>query len=245
MDFVLVGVGQELVQEGVGAFEFEDAVSRQERRETFLPVVVAAFNFAFGLWGRGVTQGHAVEVEGGSELGEGVGIVGVEKGMEVDVESQGQAFGLEDAGKEVEVGQKGFARVAAGTGVDAGGVVEEIQENLLVRGVGEPGVRAGVVLPEGAQIAGLPAVDRFGGLLVAGVGSEFFFDGPTADTGTVGFEGVAAEQFAGEGAVGEGGLEERRVLAVAETSTGQFGAWSPPESRGVQRSAWPWATARR
>ena len=56
MDFVLVGVGQELVEQAVGPFEFEDVVGGQERREAFLPVVVAAFDFAFGLGRGGVAQ---------------------------------------------------------------------------------------------------------------------------------------------------------------------------------------------
>ena len=42
MDFVLVGVDQELIQELVGPFEFEDAVGGQQGWEAFLAVVVAA-----------------------------------------------------------------------------------------------------------------------------------------------------------------------------------------------------------
>ena len=64
MDFVLVGVGQELVEQVVGPVEFEDLVGGQERGQAFLPVVMAAFDFAFGLGGGGVAQGDAVEVEG-------------------------------------------------------------------------------------------------------------------------------------------------------------------------------------
>ena len=42
VDFVLVGVDQELIQELVGPFEFEDAVGGQQGWEAFLAVVVAA-----------------------------------------------------------------------------------------------------------------------------------------------------------------------------------------------------------
>jgi len=59
-------------------------------------------------------------------------------------------------------------------------------------------------LPERAVVAGLPAFDRFGAGFVAGVGRKVVFEGPAADTGTVGFEVEAAEQFAGGGAVGRG-----------------------------------------
>ena len=131
--FVLVGVREELVEQLIGAHQPDDAFGDEERDQSFLPVVVAAFDFAFGL-GRGrVAQLDAVEVEGPAELSEGVGVVGVEKGVVVHIERQGQAVGLEDAGKEVEVGQQGFGGIEAGTGVEAGGVVEDVQEDLSRR----------------------------------------------------------------------------------------------------------------
>jgi len=38
VDFMLVGVGKQLVEQVVGAAEFEDLVDGQERGQTFLPV---------------------------------------------------------------------------------------------------------------------------------------------------------------------------------------------------------------
>jgi len=113
---------------------------------------------------------------------------------------------LEGAGQEVEVGQEGFTFVEAGTGVVARGVVEEVEQGLFGGVAREPGVGAGVVLPEGAEVAGLPAFDGFGRGLVAGVGGELVFDGPAADAGAVGLEVEAAVEFAGGGAVGGRGL---------------------------------------
>jgi len=63
-------------------------------------------------------------------------------------------------------------------------------------------VGRGVVLPGRAVIAGLPAFDRLGLCFVAGVGSQFVFNGPAADAGAVGLEVQAAVQFAGDGALG-------------------------------------------
>lgn len=206
VDFMLVGVGQKLVEQVVGSGQFEDAVGGQQGREAFLPVVVAAFDFALGL-GRGrVAQGHAVEVERGAQLGEGVRGVGEEEGVVVHVEGQGQAMGLEGAGEKVQVGQEGFAFVEAGTRVDAGGVVEQIEQALLVGRAGEEGVGRGVVLPEGTVVTGLPASDGLGRGLVAGVGGQPVFEGPAADAGAVGLEVQAAVQFAGGGAVRGGRL---------------------------------------
>ncbi len=79
VDFVLVGVGDELVEQLVGARDFDDVVGGQERDEPFLPVVVAAFDCAFGLWGWGEADFDAVEVPRRAELGEGVGVVGIEE----------------------------------------------------------------------------------------------------------------------------------------------------------------------
>ena len=56
-------------------------------------------------------------------------------------------------------------------------------------------------MPEGAQIAGLPAFDGFGGGFVAGIGGKLVLDGPAADAGAVGFKVEPAMEFAGTGAV--------------------------------------------
>ena len=92
--------------------------------------------------------------------------------MVVHVEGEREAVGEEDAGEEIEVGEEGLGGVKTCAGVGAGGVVEDVEEDLLLRLAGQPGVRSGVVLPKRAEVAGLPAADGFGGLLVAGVRGE-------------------------------------------------------------------------
>ena len=49
MDFVLIGMEPELLQQAIGIFQVQDVLSGQERGQAFLPVVVAAFDFAFGV----------------------------------------------------------------------------------------------------------------------------------------------------------------------------------------------------
>ena len=44
VDFVLVDVRQELVEQAVGTCKFADLIGGQERQEAFLPVVVTAFD---------------------------------------------------------------------------------------------------------------------------------------------------------------------------------------------------------
>ena len=206
MAFVLVGVGCELVEPMVGPNQCNEVVGGQEGDEAFLPVVMAAFDLAFGLGRWGLKQLDAVEVEGCAELGAGVGVVGVAEGVVVHIKGQGQAVGLEDAGKEVAVGQEGFARGEPCAGVEAGGVGEDFPQDLFIGTPGQPGVRGGVVLPAGPVIAGWPAVDGFGGGLVARVGGELVFAGPAAEAGAVGFEVEPTMGFTGRGAVGGRGL---------------------------------------
>ena len=202
VDFVGVGVGEELLEEGVGGFEGEDLICGEQGREAFLPVVVAALDLAFGLGSGGVAQGDAVKVEGLAELGEGVGGVGEEEGVVIDVEGEREAVGEEDAGEEIEVSGESLGWVKTGAGVEASGVVEDVEESLLLKLAWQPGVRRGVVLPERAEVAGLPAADGLGGLFIAGVRGEMAGDGPAADTGAVGLEMETAQQLAGDGAVG-------------------------------------------
>jgi hypothetical protein len=148
----------------------------------------------------------AVKVERGPKLGESIGVVGVEEGVVVHIKGQGQAVGLEDAGEKIELGQEGFAGVKPCAGVEAGGVVEDFQQDLFVGTAGQPSVRGGIILPEGAGIAGLPAFDGFWGGFEAGVGGELMGDGPATDAGAVGFEVETTMGFTGRGAVGGRGL---------------------------------------
>ena len=100
------------------------------------------------------------------------------------------------------MGQERFAGIESGAGVVTGGVVQQIEQDLFV-GIGrQPRVGAGVILPAGTQVADLPAFNGLGRLFVARVGSQLVLNGPPADTGPVGLEVKAPEQFTGAGTVG-------------------------------------------
>jgi hypothetical protein len=131
------------------------------------------------------------------------------------------------------MGQEVFLWIEAGPGVEAGGIVEDVEQCLFFGLAWEPGVGTGIILPEGTEIACLPAFDRFAQGLETGVGSQVVGDGPTTDTGAGGFEIQAAMQFVGGGAVGAGriggeefgqqghdGLWPKRAV-IATRSTGR------------------------
>ena len=175
-----------------------------------MPVIVAAFDFAFGLGGWGVAQRDAIEMECGTQLGERIRIMGVEEGVVVNVEGQRQAMDLEDTREKVKMSQERFSGVEVSARVKARGVVQKVQEDLLVGRARQPGMGAGVVLPESPQVTDLPAFDRFGGPFIAGVWGQVVLQSPTANAGAVGLELEAAVQFAGRRTIRRGrfGSEE-------------------------------------
>src|ERR1017187_8400856 len=64
----------------------------------------------------------------------------------------------------------------------------------------------GIVLPERAPVANLPAFDGLRGLFIASVWGLVVLESPAAHAGAVGLEAQAAVEFAGGGAVGGGRL---------------------------------------
>ena len=82
-------------------------------------------------------------------------------------------------------------------------------------------MRGSIILPEGAQIASLPAFYSFRERLETGIGSQLVLDGPASDTSPVGFELKAAKQFAGGGAVGGRRLGSQQLPE-------QFGGFGGP-----------------
>ena len=109
--FFGVVVEAQRVDQEIGLGKGGDVFGGEEGGEAFLPEVVCPFDLALGLRGGRVAQGDLVETQGGTELGKGLGLVGEEKGMVVDVERQGQAVGGEGGGKEIEMSQEGLARI--------------------------------------------------------------------------------------------------------------------------------------
>ena len=94
--------------------------------------------------------------------------------------------------------------VEAGAGIVTRGIIQKIKQDLFVVRVWEEGMWGGIILPEGTQVADLPAFDGLGWGLVASIWGELAGQSPAANTGPVSFEVEPAMQFAGGGAVGGG-----------------------------------------
>jgi len=147
----------EFLEQGIGGFRGTDVLGGEEAGEAALPVEVLSLDLALGLWGSSVAKADAIEVEGGTELGEGVGTLGKEDAVAVDVEFERQAVFAKSRREEVEIGQKVFAVEDARAGGKPGAVVEQIEEGILTTMMmSEPSMGRGIELPESAHLEALP-----------------------------------------------------------------------------------------
>lgn len=202
MFFVGIVVEAERFDEAVGFREGRDVFGGEEGGETLLPEVVCALDFSFGLWGGGEAEGDLVKVQSGAELGKGVGLVGEEKRVVIDVEGQRQARGGEGGGKEVEMSQESLAWVEPCEGEEAAVIVEEFEERRLVGLVRKPAMWRSIVLPELADLLDLPAANRLGTFFVPGIGSQLLSERPAADRSAIELERMTTMHFRGGEAVG-------------------------------------------
>ena len=146
----------------------------------------------------------AVREEAAGEAGAWRDIHGKAEGADGDLAVVADAHGGTEAPDEAPP-RAGWRRTEFAVDFVRVGVGEDVEEGLFLPLAGEPCVGRGVVLPERAEVAGLPAAHGLGGLFVAGVRGEAVSDGPAVDTGAVGLEMETAQESAGDGAGGGAG----------------------------------------
>lgn len=86
MEFVLVAVKTKGVDVRIGLMEVGDVFAGEVGGQAVLPVLMFAFDFAFGLRRGGVAKAHTVEAQGRSELSQSVGDMSEKEGVEIHVE---------------------------------------------------------------------------------------------------------------------------------------------------------------
>ena len=188
----------------VGGSNIVDGFGVEEGWEAILPEEVQALDFTFCLGGWGIEEGDVVEFQGPAQLGEGIGLLGKEEAVAVDVEGQRQSVLGEGGGQEVEVGQQVLAFVELGPGDQTRAIVNQIQERILDGGAREPRVRRGVQLPEFADRLTLPALDGGLGTRGAGVDGQIVLMSPPAHLSPCQLDPEATVNLAGGEAVGSG-----------------------------------------
>ena len=231
--FVGVVPGDLLGEQGVGGGEVGDAGGAQERDEAVLKSAEAPFDFAFRLrvWGDAVgdaqAEQRALELRA-HIIWAGVGR-GAEEGKTVGVVGAWGAVSGDGRARAAEVRPGRFARLE-GTGDDFARVVVEREQEDGLGGSGPPVVRGGVVLPQLADGAGLPAAAGLWAGLGRGGGERGQMQAaPRSDGGARAVEVQTAREF-----IGEQGEIDR--AAVREELAGEAGGVLRPR-RGVIAAA--------
>jgi hypothetical protein len=201
VNFVSVVVRPQGIDMGIGNLDFVDLFAGEVGRQPALPELVFAFDFAFGLRRGSVAQADVIELERPAQLREGVGVLGEEEAVVIDIELEGPSVSQESSGQEVEVSEQEFALVEFGAGEQAATVIQHVEHGKEDIHGGEPAVGRGIQLPEFANAGALPSTHRgsraFGGSRMR----ITLLDGPVADLGAVELEGVQAQCFRGGEAI--------------------------------------------
>lgn len=210
VNLVGVAVAAQFGQERVGVFGHGDGFGGKEGGQAALPVLVLAFDLAFGLRRAGVTQRYAIEVKRGTQLREGFGVLREEEAVTVHIKFQRQAMFAKGGGQEIKISQEVFTVIDFGPGADARAIIEQIQQRIVLLVGREPAMGCGVQLPERAGLEALPAAQRSRSARNWKGMSQLLFDGPSADGGRVNFKIETAMDFGGGKAIrgwGFGGKE--------------------------------------
>ena len=202
--------------------------------EAFLPELVFALDFAFGLGCGSIKEANVVELQCGAQLGESLRVLSEEDAMIIDIELEGPAIGQEGGRQEIQIGQEEFTVIDFGADEEAAAIVEHIEHGEVNGAEWEPTMRGGIQLPEFADLGALPAPNRSARFLGGGGVGIAVFHGPMADLAAVEFESVEAQDFGSGEAIGgrrravqalfeeiDDGLRPRRSVVAARA------AWSP------------------
>lgn len=197
-----VGVDDQVIEKKICRFDIDDLFGRHQGGQTILPIMVTALDFAFGLGCGSKAQGDTIEMESGPQLGKSVWGAGEEDGVIINVKGQRQAMSFEGPGEKVHMGKEIFAMVESSAGIQACGIIKDIEQNMFMHLCGQPKMGAGIVLPESAKILDLPAANGFRRGFVTSVWGEVVLECPAANAGAIGFKITPAQEFTGQGTVG-------------------------------------------
>ena len=212
MNLVLVAMPAQVLDMGVGLIDVGDLFTGEVSGQALLPEEVTAFDFALGLWGWGVAEADAIEVQGLAQLGQGVRVMGEEEAMKIDIDFQRQATLDEGGGQEIQVGQEEFPFIDFRAGENAAAVIEHVEHRKEAGAVGEPGMGRGIQLPELPNAVALPTLDQGRWAMVGFWVGEVAGHSPAADLSPIDLEMTFAEHLAGSKAVRSWGLAAEPLL---------------------------------
>jgi hypothetical protein len=213
VSFVGVAMKSQSVDVSVSIFEFGDLFAGEIRWKAFLPELVLALDFAFGLGRWSIKEANVVELQGGAQLGESFWVLSEEDAVIIDIELEWASVGQEGGGEEIQVGQEKFAVIEFRTDEEAAAIVEHVEHREVDGAERKPTVRRGIQLPEFTNLRALPAPNRSVRFFRNSRMGIAVLHGPMADLGTVEFETVEEQGFGSGEAIG---ARRRAVQALFE-----------------------------
>lgn len=190
VDLMVVAVETEILDMRISLVDIGDLLTGKEGGQALLPKEVTAFDFPFGLWGWGIAEADAIEVESLAQLSKSLGMLSKEDAVIIDIDFQRQPVFDKGSWQEIQIGQEQFTLIDFGAGEDPAAIVEHVEHRKELGAVDEPLVRSRVELPEFTDLAALPTFDGSVGAAVrSGVG-KVVGDSPVTDLSAV--QAVAA-----------------------------------------------------
>lgn len=111
VDFPGVAMRPQGVDLLVGTGDFRDLFAGKIGGEPALPVVMGAFDFAFGLRRGGIAEADVIELERPAQLRQGGGGVREEEAVVIHIDAERATVRPEGGGQKTEVGQEEFALI--------------------------------------------------------------------------------------------------------------------------------------
>lgn len=116
---------------GIGGCHVGNLFAGEIGWESALPELVFAFDLSFGLGRWRIKEADVVELERPPQLSNGIGILGEEHGVIIDVDLQRSSIGDKGRREEIKVGQEKFSIVELGTNEKAAAIVEHIKHGKV------------------------------------------------------------------------------------------------------------------
>ena len=202
MDFRGIAMRPQGVDLRIGRGDLGNLFAGEVGGQAALPVLMGAFDFAFGLGRGSLQETDVIKLERPAQLGQGVRIVGEKDTVVIHVDAERAPVSQKSGGQKVEIGEEEFTFINLGAGEQAAAIIQHVEHGEGKLGVREPAMGRGVQLPEFADLRAWPAAHGGQNFFRRDGMSQMVFQRPAADLGAVEFEMVQAQGFGSGEAVG-------------------------------------------
>src|SRR5882672_1341352 len=125
----------------VSIFQIGDLFAGKIGREPFLPELMFALDFTFGLGSGSIQEANVIELEGPAQLGQGLRGLREKDAVVIDLELQWPAVGQESSRQEIKIRQQQFPVIELRADKETAAVIEHIEHGQVERPLGKPAMR--------------------------------------------------------------------------------------------------------